>query len=375
MNMKDSKVSGGYLYVGGGATDAKANLIMNNSTGTMGQTTFAGGARTLSTVVLTNNSSFTSSGTIFMGNAANASANVMVGGGSILQAANYSMAAAANSTTTVSAVNSSSTLKITGSAQVALGTSSKADMNVSSGALLDANVLNVSVGTTATGTVNVIAANLKAGSTVIGWGTNSIGIVNIDSGSSATSGLTRVGYYGQGTLGLNGSSLSTGTNALDIASLSGNGSVMVSNGATLSVGAALALATGAGNALFEVSGANNTISVNNVDAQNNRATFAFSVLDMNGFSTVTATGDILIDNSVLNIDLNGYNLADLNNLILFTGNSVTGTFSSVLIDGLDGSSKVVYGADYITLIPEPATFGLLLFSALGLFGFRRMTRA
>jgi hypothetical protein len=367
LQMKDSKLTGGYLYVGGSATDAKSYLFMDNSTASMGQTTFANsGARTVATVALTNNSSLTSSGSIFMGNAAGSVANVSVRGGSSLNAANFSIASGTGATTTVSISDSSSLLKTTGTAQIGLGPNSYATVDVSGDSLAEANALQVGAGLAATGTFNAVEANVNAGSLSIGFGTNSVGLVNIGSGASLTSGLTRVGYDGKGTLNLNGGRLDTTptTNNLVIAGSVGDGTVIVSNGATVSV-AALNMATGSGKAVLEVAGADNSINVSGASAQGADVTFIFEALNAGGFSTVNSSGDININGAVLQINLNGHALREASNLYLFSAtNAVSGTFSSVIIDGASAADRVVYGDNYIKLLPEPAMPGLYIIGSI-----------
>jgi hypothetical protein len=271
-----------------------------------------------------------------------------------------------------------STFKANGIA-LAYGTNADVTLNMTGSVLSAKGDIAVGVAaaaTGATGTLNVVNSTIEFGKTIsdylqLGTGSNGLGVLNMKN-SSATGGSFRLGVNGAGVMNMDGGTLSV-TN-LHIASYGGTGSSMmsVSNGATISA-AWFSLSGGTQTGTLSLAGADISFNVagNVIGAAG--GTFAFSVLDTNGFSTInSSSGIVSIDQSALNITLNGNSLTGLGNLTLFSGSSVTGKFSSVLIDGLDGSDKVIYGADYIALIPEPTTVGLFIVSSVGLILARRV---
>jgi hypothetical protein len=292
-------------------------------------------------------------------------------------AAGYSLYVGGNA---VLGPNSSATLTMDGSTantkgvQFAAGAGS-AEVNLIGGSALNA-VGNVYAGYNAghgAATVNITDSHLgSSGILSLGASAGALVTMNVTDGTVAANAL-RIGSDANGVLNMNGGSLSV-TGGISIASAAAGmtGAMSVSNGAAISIGNLLMGSTnGATTTSLTLSGSDVLFNLANLNATNSGATLTFNVLDAGGVSTVTASGNVAINQSVLNINLNGNSLESLGNLVLFSGN-VIGTFSSVTIDGLDGSGKVVYGADYIALIPEPATVGLFVISSAGLILARRM---
>jgi hypothetical protein len=348
------------FYLGHTSTNTTSTFSMTNSTLTIGGAGhfYAGytGYNQTNTVNLKNSTIDTtgsSAGTFYIaGGAAGYSKAVVNMDGSTFKA---------NSVALAYGTNADVTLNMTESVL-----SSKGDVSVGYNA----------AATGATGTLNVVNSTIDFGKTTadylqLGLGTNVLGVLNMKN-SSATGGSFRLGVYGAGVMNMDGGTLSV-TN-IHIASYGGTGSSMmsVSNGATISA-AWFSLSGGTQTGTLSLAGADISFNVAGNVLGADGGTFAFSVLDTNGFSTInSSSGIISIDQSALNITLNGNSLTGLGNLTLFSGSSVTGKFSSVLIDGLDGSDKVIYGADYIALIPEPTTVGLFIVSSVGLILARRV---
>jgi hypothetical protein len=126
-------------------------------------------------------------------------------------------------------------------------------------------------------------------------------------------------------------------------------------------GSVVGLTLSGADTLFDITGG--------LTATNGNATFTFNILDGDGVSTIDAAGAVNIAGSALVINGNYSNI--LNN-VLFEGSSVAGTFSSVLINGADGSSLISYGPTQISIIPEPTTVGLFIVSSVGLIMARRI---
>jgi hypothetical protein len=286
-----------------------------------------------------------------------------------------------NATVTVSLSNGSK-IKAKSSVGVGYGVNSYSTLNMTGGSslTLQGGYLYIGLGNGggSTGVVNIAGGG---SSIYVGTTTNDIirmgkdlasnyGTLNIGSGGSVTSGIINIGYAGGSAVNVDGGKLSI-ADAITMGSSAGTSSMLsMSNGAVVS---SASFTLGSGTNVVRVSGSDVSFyTAGNIAANKNTATFIFDILGTNGVSTLDAGGNVFVDGASLVINLNGNSLGSLANLVLLSGNSVTGTFSNVLIDGLDGSGKVVYGADYIALIPEPATVGLFIVSSVGLIMARRI---
>jgi hypothetical protein len=238
--------------------------------------------------------------------------------------------------------------------------------------------------------------------------------INISGGSLTTSGDAYLGYSNSqtnmmmtnGTVSITGalrlSDFDNASSALSTANITGGnlsttgllaigvrtggigtgrGSFTVGGNAVVNIGTNVAMRPGAGNS-FSVHGSSADININRPMApgitgfevhQDNDVNFVF---DSNGISSVDITALMRwshADNT-LNVDASGYNGTGTFNLFTFAGyfandNTKFGTENLTFASGYSGSISYNPNSISLTIVPEPASLGLLALA--GVFGLRR----
>ena len=282
------------------------------------------------------------------------------GAATVSNGASYTL----NSALNVGDTNGSGTLSLSGNGALTVTPGNLSIGNAVSGGsgaviLNDTSKLTIGgslyIGHRTAGTLTV-----NAGSQVIGNGALVLG------DGSATA---------NGTLNLSGTmKLTAGTGNINLGKTgftTEKATLNIYSGSYLSTLGGLTTTAGTGTFLINLDGSGSTFSFAKAIAAGNAATtFAFTA-DAGGVTTVTTGTSVDITGATLKLNIDAY--TGTHDLVLFSGSSIAGNFSSIQWLGAD-QGTVVYGADsiYIAGVPEPST---VVFSAIGLFAIAAATSA
>jgi len=237
---------------------------------------------------------------------------------------------------------------------------------------------NMSIGQGSGGGAGSVILNgtshLTTGSLFIGH--RATGTLTVNSGtqvSSSTFNISTGSTGGNGTVNLYGTLNVSGTTDTSIRLGSSpqntQGTLNIYAGSSLTSAGGLTTSNVNGPYAINMNGSGSTFSLaKNLIANNASTTFSF-LADEDGITTISSGMGISIGGAALKLNLDAYTGSD--NLVLFSGSSITGTFAS--IDWL-GSTQgtLMYGADSIYIVvPEPST---AMFFGIGLFAIA-MTRS
>lgn len=200
-------------------------------------------------------------------------------------------------------------------------------------------------------------------------------IVNLISGMNISQGVNGDGAnitQNAGSTVNIGSSLSMSGNA----TTGGTSFYTMKAGSTLDINGNMGVGS-AFAATFAVEGSGSTIGVGGTVTAFENSTFKFT-LDETGVSSIDATGVMtIVSGASLKIDAASYTGGEAD-ITLFSYDSLSdATTFDLTVTGLDVDDyTLTYGADSLVLsvIPEPATIGMLGLGAVALIGFRRRMR-
>jgi len=226
---------------------------------------------------------------------------------------------------------------------------------------------NMSVGYTSNGGAGLVVLNdsssLNTGSMYLGHRTAGTLTVNQNASVTASNFYVSTGSSGgNGTLNLYGTMSVSGTSATSIrlGNESQNTSVTLNlySGSSLTTAGGLTVDGINGPYTIHLDGSGSTFSVaKDIAAAKSVATFSFTA-DEGGISTVTSLQNINITGATLTLDMDDYTGSQ--SMLLFSGNSITGTFGTVNWLG-ESRGTLVYGANSImlTVVPEPSSVAIL----------------
>jgi hypothetical protein len=349
-----------------------AYFNMNNSTMYQTANSAIGQGVTNTTAILSLTNSTMNTRTFYVGHSGVNMTNVMNLKASTMNVGVNLILSATSNSLNVLNLTDNSVVSVATNVTMGWGGGVKTMINIEGGSRMSLAALSMGTAAGSTGIVNVAANSslTMSGGNLIGQAVGGYGELNIN-GGSVTGANFFVGNQSSGALNMNGGNLKL-TGGLNLAwyNNSETGALSASNGAVISVDSMNVGGQPTSTASVVLSGADVSFDIaTTLLATNSNATFTFNILDTNGVSTINAAGNILLAGADLVI--NG-NISNILNNVLFTGNSVTGTFATVLINGQDGSSLIGYGADSISIIPEPTTVGLFVVSSVGLILLRRV---